>query len=106
MFFSGLFDYLLLGYNFIPRQIPFHIPLRVGISHTSLPRHAVFPGSWEEYIKAPSDRSHIRPEKVWNVEGPIVFPHAVLNGQESNSSMTLDPGGLVIFEFAENIAGR
>ncbi|KAI4187397.1 MAG: hypothetical protein LQ348_004087 [Seirophora lacunosa] len=87
-------------------RIPFKVPLRAGISHTSLPHHAVFPGPWEEYIKAPRNRSYIRPDKIWHVEGPTLLPEALLGGYDSASSMTLDPGGLVILEFAENIAGR
>lgn len=106
MGFSYLFDYLLLGLAFVSRQIPFYSPLHVGISHTSLPRQAVFPGPWEEYIKAPSDSSHIRPAKIWHIEGSVALSEAVLNWREGGSSITLDPGGLVIFEFAENIAGR
>lgn len=106
MLFSGFFDYLLFGYDFVSSQIPFKVPLRAGISHTSLPHHAVFPGPWEEYIKAPRNRSYIRPDKIWHVEGSILLPEALLGGSGRASSMTLDPGGLVIFEFAENIAGR
>lgn len=106
MLFSDFFDYLLFGYDFVSSQIPFKVPLRAGISHTSLPHHAVFPGPWEEYIKAPRNRSYIRPDKIWHVEGPTLLPEALLGGYDSASSMTLDPGGLVILEFAENIAGR
>lgn len=106
MYFSDYLDYLLVGYNFLSRQIPLNVPLCAGISHITLPRHAVFPGPWEEYIKAPSNRSHVRPERIWHVEGPVTVPEAVLDWQETSTSVTLDPGGLVVLEFAENIAGR
>ncbi|KAL8902529.1 MAG: hypothetical protein Q9207_004627 [Kuettlingeria erythrocarpa] len=106
MYLSDYFDYLLVGYNFLSRQIPLNVPLRAGISHITLPRHAVFPGPWDEYIKAPPNRSYIRPERIWHIEGPVTHPEAVLDWQETTTSVTLDPGGLVILEFAENIAGR
>ncbi|KAL8651473.1 MAG: hypothetical protein Q9210_003228 [Variospora velana] len=106
MFISDFLDYLLLGFDSVLGPIPFKVPLRAGISYTSLPRHAVFPGPWDEYIKAPSNKSYIQPDKIWHVEGPTLLPDAVLGHHDSASSMTLDPGGLVILEFAENIAGR
>ncbi|KAL8701531.1 MAG: hypothetical protein Q9201_004860 [Fulgogasparrea decipioides] len=105
MILSDFFDYLMLGYNVIVHQLASTVPFTAGISHTSLPRQAIFPGPWEEYIRAPIDKSHIRPEKIWHVEGYVSAPEALLELEEANSSTTLDPGGLVILEFPENIAG-
>lgn len=106
MIFSNLFDYAVLAYSVVAQRLGSTVPLRAGISHTSLPRQAVFPGLWEEYIKAPYDKSRIRPGKLWHTEGSVSSPEAVLNWQESNSSTTLGPGGLITLEFPENIAGR
>ncbi|KAL8833064.1 MAG: hypothetical protein Q9170_004526 [Blastenia crenularia] len=106
MIFSGFFEYLAIAYNTVYYQFAPNVPFSAGISHTSLPQQAVFPGPWDEYIKAPFDKSHIRPQKVWHVEGPVSIPEAILDWRESNSSATLGPGGLVTLEFAENIAGR
>lgn len=105
MFLSDFFDYFVLGFNAVIHQVAFHVPFNAGISHTSLPRQALFPGPWEDYIRAPADKSHIRPGRIWHVEGSVSLPEAVLSWQQSNSSSTLDPGGLIILEFSENIAG-
>ncbi|KAI4175847.1 MAG: hypothetical protein LQ343_001461 [Gyalolechia ehrenbergii] len=103
---SDFFNYVALTYNTVFHQVAANVPSSAGISSTFLPRQAVFPGPWEEYIKAPSNKSHIRPQKIWYVEGHVSMPEAVLDWQQGNSSTTLDPGGLVILEFPENIAGR
>ncbi|KAL8735542.1 MAG: hypothetical protein Q9166_000710 [cf. Caloplaca sp. 2 TL-2023] len=106
MILSDFFDYAILAYNSVAHQIASNVPLSVSISHLSLPCHTVFPGPWEEYIRAPANKSHIRPAKVWHVEGSVSVPEAVLEWQQSNSSTTIGPGGLIILEFPENIAGR
>lgn len=106
MMVSDFFNYVALTYNTVFHQVAANVPSSAGISSTFLPRQAVFPGPWEEYIKAPSNKSHIRPQKIWYVEGHVSMPEAVLDWQQGNSSTTLDPGGLVILEFPENIAGR
>ncbi|KAL8915509.1 MAG: hypothetical protein Q9171_000074 [Xanthocarpia ochracea] len=106
MIWAGFIDYAILAYNAVAHHIASNSLHHVGISHLSLPRHAVFPGPWEEYIKAPVNKSHIRPSKVWHVEGSVSAPEAVLDWADKNSSTTIDPGGLIIFEFADNIAGR
>ena len=106
MIWTDFIDYAILAYNAVAHHIASNTLHHVGISHLSLPRHAVFPGPWEEYIKAPVKKSHIRPSKIWHVEGSVSAPEAVLDWTGKNSSTTIDPGGLVIFEFADNIAGR
>ncbi|KAL9028734.1 MAG: hypothetical protein Q9196_002952 [Gyalolechia fulgens] len=106
MIVFDFFNYLALTYNTVFHPTAANVPSPAGISHTSLPRQAVFPGPWEAYIKAPSNKSHIRPQKIRYVEGHVSIPEAVLDWQQGNTSTTLDPGGLVTLEFSENIAGR
>ncbi|KAL8937438.1 MAG: hypothetical protein Q9216_004426 [Gyalolechia sp. 2 TL-2023] len=106
MIISDFFTYLALTYNNVFHHIAANAPSSAGISHTFLPRQSVFPGPWEEYIKAPSNKSQIRPQKIWHVEGDVSIPEAVLDWQQGNSSTTLGPGGLLTLEFPENIAGR
>ncbi|KAL8949430.1 MAG: hypothetical protein Q9222_004453 [Ikaeria aurantiellina] len=106
MILSNLLDYATFTFATVTHQLFTSSYFGPGVSHSSLPQHAVFPGQWEEYIKAPANRSHIRPQKVWHVEGSVFHPQAVLDWQENNSSTIIGPGGLVILEFPENIAGR
>ncbi|KAL8684043.1 MAG: hypothetical protein Q9186_000073 [Xanthomendoza sp. 1 TL-2023] len=104
---SNFFDHAILAYNAMAHQLAMNLPLGVGVSHVSLPHQAVFPGPWDEYIKTPVNKSYIRPAKVWHVEGSVAVPEAVLDWTKGNdSSTTIGPGGLVILEFSENIAGR
>ena len=106
MIFSGCFHYAVLAYHAVVDQVASSLYYDAAISHLSLPTQAVFPGPWEAYIKAPVNKSHIRPSKIWHVEGSVSVPNAVLDWPETNSSTTLAPGGLVTYEFSENIAGR
>lgn len=106
MSFSACFDYVLLAYHAVVQQITSSVYHHLALSHLSLPPRTVFPGPWEEYIKAPANKSYIRPSRTWHVEGPVSGPSAVLDCSEGNQSTTIEPGGLVIFEFSENIAGR
>ncbi|KAL8865399.1 MAG: hypothetical protein Q9174_006904, partial [Haloplaca sp. 1 TL-2023] len=94
------------GYHAGIHQVASHVPFTAGISHISLQQQAVFPGPWEKYIKAPVNRTHIRPERIRHVEGAVSVPDALLDWQDAESSATLEPGGLVILEFSENVAGR
>ncbi|KAL9603718.1 MAG: hypothetical protein Q9219_001037 [cf. Caloplaca sp. 3 TL-2023] len=106
MILSDLVEYAIFAYNAVS-QLSFNpLSFQATISHITLPRQALFPGPWEEYIKAPQDKSRIRPAKVWDFEGLVSFPEAVVNWQENNSSTGLGPGGLITLEFPENIAGR
>ncbi|KAL8819556.1 MAG: hypothetical protein Q9223_002029 [Gallowayella weberi] len=106
MILSDFLDYAILAYNAVAHQLAINLPFSLGISHLSLPHDAVFPGPWDEYIRAPVNKSYIRPAKIWHVEGSVAVPEAVLDWTEDNSSTTIGPGGLVILEFSENIAGR
>ncbi|KAL9035336.1 MAG: hypothetical protein Q9180_004916 [Flavoplaca navasiana] len=106
MIFSACFDYVFLAYHAVVQQIASSLYHHLAVSHLSLPSKAVFPGPWEGYIKAPANKSYIRPSRTWHVEGPVSGPSAVLDCPESNQPTIIEPGGLVIFEFSENIAGR
>ncbi|KAI4205277.1 MAG: hypothetical protein LQ350_000599 [Teloschistes chrysophthalmus] len=105
MILYDFFDYVLLGYNALVTQVASIVPTSNGISHTSLPRQALFPGPWEEYIKAPAEKSRIRPKRIFRADGSVSDSEALVNWQDSSISTTLSPGGLVTLEFAENIAG-
>ncbi|KFX89044.1 hypothetical protein V490_07265 [Pseudogymnoascus sp. VKM F-3557] len=71
-----------------------------------LPAGAVFPGPWDEYIQAPADKAHIRPIGVHLTDGNVDNAPAVLNGTDGTQSLTLGSGGVVIFDFKQNIGGR
>lgn len=72
-----------------------------------LPLDTIFPGPWEGNIRAPSNKSYITPTKIFNLEGAVSGAEAVLQDAESNGiSWVISPGGLITFEFAENIGGR
>ena len=79
-----------------------------GPDYERLPLDTIFPGPWESNIRAPSNKSYIAPAKIYHVEGAVSGAEAVL--QDANSSIgkswVISPGGLITFEFAENIGGR
>ncbi|CZR65052.1 uncharacterized protein PAC_14952 [Phialocephala subalpina] len=79
-----------------------------GVDYESLPRDTIFPGPWENNIRAPVNKSHIVPVKIFAFEGETEGAEAVLVGanQQSGLTWTISPGGLITFEFGENIAGR
>jgi hypothetical protein len=79
-----------------------------GLDYESLPLDTIFPGPWESNIRAPLNKSHIVPAKIFSFEGATSGAEAVLQGVEktSRSSWVIGPGGLITFEFAENIAGK
>lgn len=72
----------------------------------TLPEHSIFPGPWEQYIKAPANKTHIFPQKVWKWDGDVSEPDALLQWTDLSKRSSLGPGGMVILEFKENIAGR
>ena len=73
----------------------------------ALPRDTLFPGPWESNIRAPSNKSYIKPTKIFNFEGAVSRAEAVVQDVESNGiPWVISPGGLITFEFAENIGGR
>lgn len=71
-----------------------------------LPAEAVFPGPWDKYIQAPANKTHIRPKGVKLTEGNVVNASAVLEGALGSQILNLGPGGIVIFDFQQNIGGR
>jgi hypothetical protein len=74
-----------------------------GPDYESLPLDTVFPGPWESNIRAPLNKSHIVPVKIFNFEGA----ESVLQDASSSSiSWVLSPGSLITFEFEENISGK
>jgi hypothetical protein len=79
-----------------------------GPNYESLPLDTVFPGPWEENIRAPVNKSHILPVKIFNFEGAVAGVEAVLQDASTAGgiSWVIGPGGLVTFEFAESISGR
>lgn len=106
MIFSGCFHNVVLAYHAVAYYVIPNVFYDVGISYLALPHRAVFPGPWDEYIKAPANKSYIQPSRIWHVEGPVSEPNATLDWPEGNQSTTIEPGGLVVYEFSENIAGR
>ncbi|KAK2065718.1 Six-hairpin glycosidase [Colletotrichum caudatum] len=82
------------------------------IDPEALPTTSVFKGPWERYIKAPEDKTHIVPFRVWDVEGNVTTSglEAVEVGAKAadafSNGITVGPGGVLTLEFEENIAGR
>ncbi|KAI4161070.1 MAG: hypothetical protein LQ342_005233 [Letrouitia transgressa] len=102
--FSNTYEKLFLNAQYI-----FHLILdggRNAVSLNSLPTKTLFPGPWEENIKAPIVKSAIYPIKVWNTEGEASKPEALLEWADKGTSTQLGSGGLISLEFSENIAGR
>ncbi|KAL8674516.1 MAG: hypothetical protein Q9168_001108 [Polycauliona sp. 1 TL-2023] len=106
MIFSSCLDYLLLAYHAVAYQVAPSLLHILPVSYRSLPTRTVFPGPWEEYIRAPATKSHIHPKGIWRVQGSVSVPTRPLDLSDSTSPITIRPGGLVTFEFSENIAGR
>lgn len=66
------------------------------IDYENLPGETIFPGPWEQYIRAPVDKSHITPAKIWKANGDVkTSPGLIVIGQ----------GAELTVEFAENIGG-
>lgn len=79
-----------------------------GPDYESLPLDTIFPGTWENNIRAPFNKSYITPVKIFNFEGAVSGAEAVLQDTktEGGISWVIGPGGLITFEFGENIAGK
>jgi hypothetical protein len=80
-----------------------------GPDYAHLPLDTIFPGPWESNIRAPFNKSHITPVKIFKAEGAVSGFETVL--QDADASIEgihwrVRPGGLVTFEFAESISGR
>ncbi|KAI0600414.1 hypothetical protein F4775DRAFT_62872 [Biscogniauxia sp. FL1348] len=85
--------------------------LSSGIDYHDLPNAAVFPGPWDDYIKAPANKSFITPAGVWKTEGNATtltrgFRPSEAGVPITSSTISIGGGGLVTVEFRENIAGR
>jgi len=78
----------------------------VRFSYDDLPSEAVFPGPWDDYIQAPANKSYIRPIAVKSTEGDVSNAMGLLEGVYWEKKPVLGPGGLMILEFEQNIAGR
>jgi hypothetical protein len=78
-----------------------------GPDYESLPLDTIFPGPWEASIKAPVNKSHITPAKIFAFEGNVAGGEAVLSGTRPKGGLAwvIGPGGLITFEFVENIGG-
>ncbi|KAK2627360.1 hypothetical protein QTJ16_003326 [Diplocarpon rosae] len=79
-----------------------------GPDYESLPLDTIYPGPWEDNIRAPLNKSYITPVKIFNSEGAVSGSDAVLQDAETEGghSLRMSPGGLVTFEFGENTAGK
>lgn len=78
-----------------------------GPDYEHLPLDSIFPGPWESNIRAPFNKSYITPTKIFNFEGAVSGGEVVLqDAAGSGISWVISPGGLITFEFAENIGGR
>ncbi|KAJ9134654.1 Alpha-l-rhamnosidase a [Pleurostoma richardsiae] len=81
------------------------------VNYNSLPDETVFPGPWEQYIKAPANKSYITPARIWKARGNVSdsgFEAALRSGGEHQpgSSILIGSGGTLTLEFDENISGR
>ncbi|WQF79978.1 Putative six-hairpin glycosidase superfamily, alpha-L-rhamnosidase, six-hairpin glycosidase [Colletotrichum destructivum] len=82
------------------------------IDPEALPDVSVFKGPWERYIKAPANKTHIVPSRIWDAEGNITTSgfEAVEIGTAAvdtfSRGITIGPGAVLTLEFEENIAGR
>ncbi|KAI0123035.1 Six-hairpin glycosidase-like protein [Xylariales sp. AK1849] len=81
-----------------------------GIDYHHLPNETVFPGPWDDYIKAPANKSFITPKSIYAVEGNVTTSNSELFNRDGNlpagTSILIGEGGHLTVEFAENIAGR
>jgi len=81
-----------------------------GPDYESLPNETLFPGPWEANIRAPLNKSHIVPVKIFNHEGPVAGGWSMLQNAGTRGATSdfwyISRGGLITFEFAESIAGK
>ncbi|KAK3327999.1 Six-hairpin glycosidase-like protein [Cercophora scortea] len=86
------------------------------IAYEPLPNATLFPGPWDEYIKAPKNKSHILPARFWKVRGNVSTSTATTvtwgknednnTGHVPGSGILIGPGGVLTVEFKENYGGR
>lgn len=81
-----------------------------GLDYHNLPNETQWPGPWDDYIKAPANKSYITPERIWKVEGNVTTSGlgSLLDAGHllSGKSILIGEGGLLTLKFDENIAGR
>lgn len=81
--------------------------LESGPDYKSLPLNTIFPGPWESNIRAPRNKSHIVPIRIFGREGAVSGGEAVLqHAQRNDAEWKISSGGLITFEFEENISGK
>ncbi|KAI1635908.1 Six-hairpin glycosidase-like protein [Biscogniauxia mediterranea] len=102
-----------IGYSLSVLIIPSLVApaLSFGIDYHNLPNKAVFPGPWDDYIKAPANKSFITSAGVWKTEGNVTTSTRIYRPSAAgvpipSSRISIGEGGLVTVEFRENIAGR
>ncbi|EPE33595.1 Six-hairpin glycosidase [Glarea lozoyensis ATCC 20868] len=103
MFFIGSISLLFaLIYCSIP------VASQQVVDYDALPSDTIFPGPWESNIRAPLNKSHIVPSKIFNFEGAVSGQESILQDADAASgiSWVIRTGGLITFEFEENISGR
>lgn len=81
-----------------------------GVNYHHLPDKTVFPGPWDDYIKAPANKSFITPTRVWRVDGNVTTSDDDFTLRDgrllSGGSILVGESGHLTVEFTENIAGR
>ena len=79
-----------------------------GPDYESLPLDTIFPGPWENNIRAPFNKSYIQPVNIFKFEGAVSGAEVVLQDAKTDGgiSWVIRPGGLITFEFGQNIAGK
>ena len=78
-----------------------------GPDYENLPRKTIFPGPWEDNIRAPSNKSFIQPSAIFAREGRVSGAESLLlYAKEKHGSWNITTGGLVTFQFKENISGK
>lgn len=78
-----------------------------GPDYKSLPLDTIFPGPWESNIRAPFNKSYVQPVKIFKLEGAASGAETVLQDADSHDTLfEISSGGLVVFEFTENIGGQ
>lgn len=112
------------------QSLPLEEVKKINYHQYIFPEESVFPGPWEENIKAPVNKTHIFPQKIFRWDGDVSEPDALLDGTKLNRECSLRPyefwlfyttrleqdqailtfkcyrGNSITVEFTDNIAGR
>lgn len=78
------------------------------IDYEHLPNATLFPGPWEQYIRAPANKSYIIPTRIYKIRGNVSTSSIEGEGgrHQEGDGLMIGAGGTLSLEFAENIAGR